>query len=134
MVLLTCALVFFGAAAMFFAENAVYAEASVNMQYGASVRIRGDGTGIRFTAFVDESLLDINEEGASFKQDVTVGMIVVPAKVLENAVGDVIAYIGSSFNKKNRSLRTSFRTNKSVKLPKRPKTAALRNTRSARLS
>ena len=108
MVLLTCALVFFGAAAMFFAENAVYAEASVNMQYGASVRIRGDGTGIRFTAFVDESLLDINEEGASFKQDVTVGMIVVPAKVLENAVGDVIAYIGSSFNKEKSEFAYEF--------------------------
>lgn len=86
----------------------------LTMRAGASVRI-GDtqaGTGIRFTADVDESLLNVTGDVATFKTDdavAEVGMIIVPAAVLKNVgSSDVFTYVQTTFGATKTEISTQF--------------------------
>ena len=86
----------------------------LTMRAGASVRI-GDtqaGTGIRFTADVDESLLNVTGDVATFKTDdavTEVGMIIVPAAVLKNVgSSDVFTYVQTTFGATKAEISTQF--------------------------
>jgi len=86
----------------------------LTMRAGASVRI-GDtqaGTGIRFTADVDESLLNVAGDVATFKTDdavAEVGMIIVPAAVLKNVgSSDVFTYVQTTFGATKAEISTQF--------------------------
>lgn len=92
--------------------------ASSDMQFvGTSIRMV-DPVGIRFTAsFSDgvvEELCNVEENGTitSYKNDGdTFGMIVVPAKALKNATGDIINYICTNYNKQKTDISTEFNVN-----------------------
>lgn len=92
--------------------------ASSDMQFvGTSIRMV-DPVGIRFTAsFSDgiiEELCNVEENGTitSYKNDGdTFGMVVVPAKALKNATGDIINYICTNYNKQKTDISTEFNVN-----------------------
>ena len=83
-------------------------ECLLTMRAGASVRIDEEtGTGIRFTANIDESLVKVDGEGetATYSIDYTkgvteVGMIVVPSFTLDGleANEDVFAHLQADWN------------------------------------
>lgn len=87
---------------------------ALTMREGAAVRIGNtqDGTGIRFAASVDESLLTINDGVATFKTDdavTEVGMIIVPAKALENVGNaDVFTYLQTTYQASKEEVSTQF--------------------------
>ena len=87
---------------------------ALTMRRGAAVRIgkTQDGTGIRFAANVDESLLTINDGVATFKTDdavTEVGMIIAPAKVLENVgTSDVFTYLANTYSATKEEVSTQF--------------------------
>ena len=80
----------------------------ITMQGGASIRLT-DPTGIRYTATLDSTLLNTTGETVTFADGVTVGMLIVPYKVIENATDDYIAGIlAANPNKTEEQFTTTF--------------------------
>ena len=80
--------ILFLALGVFFTARAAFAEGTITFDYGASIRIdtseENNTSGIRFTANVPEALVEKE-----------VGMIVVPAYILDGVSGDYVDYFES---------------------------------------
>ncbi len=87
--------------------NSASADTAPEMSFeaGASVRVTTADYGIRFHAYYDATAYGYATDDSTATE---VGMIIVPAKALENASEDVFGYLKATYNKDKETVSTAF--------------------------
>lgn len=101
----------FGSIAITPVINAEAEEAGFQMRAGASVRISTD-TGIRFAVEISspvrEELFTEDGETRTLKENVEIGMIIVPKRVIDGATGDYFNYFSTNYGKSKEQISAQF--------------------------